>query len=130
MVRSGGVEAACAVVLLCPLVGCESPAQSNGLRDALNAKAALLERMRAEPSVFVGADPNRMEKIEVVPAEDGEFSWGAFTINTRRLFFTADVETHYDMSFYGGTFSVDADGRWVATLTNYAQAHKDPAKEP
>jgi len=82
---------------------------------AANAKAALLALMRADPSLFEGADPARFEKIPLTDQGDGKFTWGAFVIDVKAMSYSVNVE--YEMGFwsYAGKFEVDSMGKWTAT---------------
>jgi hypothetical protein len=82
---------------------------------ALKAKAALLVLMRASPSPFEGADPDRFAAVEIRKTiDEGRFTWGAFTIDVEKRTYVAHVESEQAFWEYRGQFVVTPSGEWRA----------------
>jgi hypothetical protein len=103
-----------------------SPAEKAAL-----AKAALLELMHAKPKVFEGADPAIFQGIALKPGDAPDrFQWGAFTIDTSRMNYHADVFHRESAWFYSGGFEVCSDGRWKALDPKTMHGHAPPGGGP
>ena len=100
------------VVLLC--IGCASPGGGGGCDDARKAKQALLDLMRADGTVFEGADPARFDEVQLKPTGDGKFSWGSFTIDPGSKVYSAQLRTDTAFWSYQGKCVVTPFGKWRA----------------
>lgn len=106
---------------------------SASIRDAENAKAALLRLIRGNRKVFVGdPDPDRLENLAVEaydPQEPSKFSWGGFIIDVKNRSYSAAIGGEgTGMWFYSGVFEVDAAGRWTAGQPKSQHAATPPPK--
>ena len=78
---------------LCLCFGCGRQTPELTIEDA---QTALLDLMRIEDSPFEGADPDVFEDIDITE-NNGDYHWGAFSIDTNSKTYVANVES--DVAF-------------------------------
>jgi hypothetical protein len=90
---------------------------------AEKAKAAIVALARANPKMFEGLDPDR---LQAVPLKSGEephtHMFGAFTVNVEKRWYAADIGNGHWHQFYRGEFEVDAAGNWRASRPDITHA--------
>lgn len=117
------MKVVCTIIfLLC--VGCASSASDGGARDAVKAKDALLQLMRANSNPFEGADAARFEKVPLQCRGNGQYDWGAFVIDVNKKTYSVVVVSEDSALFYSGRFVVDSSGRWKAENLQKVYADK------
>jgi hypothetical protein len=91
-----------------------APATDDAL-PALQAKAALVELARDKPEIFEGLDADTLADTALQKGElPHTFILGAFTINVRSHWYSADIGGLAWHQFYHGTFTEDDKGHWTA----------------
>jgi hypothetical protein len=116
-------------VCLMLAVGCGSqvthPTGGDELVMAEKAKAALVALARANPKMFEGMDPDRLQAVPIKSGEETHtYRLGAFEINVEKRWYNADIGNDVWHQWYDGTFTVDAAGRWHASRPNVTYADK------
>jgi hypothetical protein len=80
----------------------------------VKAKRAILKLMRADATVFEGADPDAMLSVPLTRQGADQWSWGAFTIDIAEKTYHATINLAHCTHLYDGRFEVDAAGQWTA----------------
>ena len=88
------------------------------------AKAALITLATDNPKAFADfpPDPELLKGLPILPEEDGKLGFGAFTVDTERLWYSADIQWRGGMHSYNGGF-VFRDGRWLAEPPELLRFH-------
>jgi hypothetical protein len=88
------------------------------------ARIALITLATEDPAAFEDfpPDPELLKGLSVRPADDGQFQFGAFTIDTVHMWYSADITWRGGMHNYTGDFVYDA-GTWIAKPPELLRFH-------
>jgi hypothetical protein len=100
----------------------ESPEAS--LPQAKQAKAALLQLMRSDPSVFPSIDRGHYADLDLMPFGRRRFQWGMIRIDLNRKSYSASTRSGDDVTMYFGDFDVDEQGQWTAHSPSVQQGRR------